>query len=285
MGATGLVPPSAGGYVIWQGASLLDGAPIVAIATGVAGSGSENSKTGAMIQTWILRADMDPERARHAGADYSICGDCTHRGRIAEAHPTTGKLANELGRFGGRLAHGLPTRNVGRTCYVTVIQAPLTIYRAWKRGVYPNVDSRPGISSIGADRNVRIGSYGDPAAVPGWVWRALTSRCASNTGYTHQWRGMGSGPGLRDVLMASVDGANEAVDAVDAGWRYFRVREAGESIGSGEVVCPASEEGGHRTKCDRCTLCSGTFRPARNPVIAAHGSAGRKFRALQMVGG
>ena len=39
------------GYVIYKGPSLLDGAPIVVIA--VIGSG--NTKTGDMVQTYILR--------------------------------------------------------------------------------------------------------------------------------------------------------------------------------------------------------------------------------------
>ena len=45
------------GYIIYEGASLLDGKPIVAIAlTGK----STNTKTGAMIQTFIIRSDIDP---------------------------------------------------------------------------------------------------------------------------------------------------------------------------------------------------------------------------------
>jgi hypothetical protein len=47
------------GLVLWRGASLLDGAPIVAIVTGLA-AGSSNRKTGDMLQTWILREDMAP---------------------------------------------------------------------------------------------------------------------------------------------------------------------------------------------------------------------------------
>jgi hypothetical protein len=45
--------------VLYRGPSLLDGSPIVAIAT----IGSTNVKTGPMVQTWILRADMNPLEA------------------------------------------------------------------------------------------------------------------------------------------------------------------------------------------------------------------------------
>ena len=63
------------GYVLWEGASPLDQAPIVVIAT----MNSSNVKTGNMIQTWILRSDINPVQAVNDGNDYSICGDCPHR--------------------------------------------------------------------------------------------------------------------------------------------------------------------------------------------------------------
>jgi hypothetical protein len=47
------------GIVIYRGPSILDGSPIVVIATGL-GSGSSNRKTGALVQTWILRDDVSP---------------------------------------------------------------------------------------------------------------------------------------------------------------------------------------------------------------------------------
>ena len=44
------------GYIIYQGPSLLDGNPIVAIAT----TASRNVKTGSMVSIWIMRQDIDP---------------------------------------------------------------------------------------------------------------------------------------------------------------------------------------------------------------------------------
>ena len=84
------------GTLIYKGPSQLDGRPIVVIAT----TGSKNAKTGNMLQTWILRADVPPVQATKTGEDYSICGDCPHRGAV------TGK----------------------RSCYVLPFQAPLKIY-------------------------------------------------------------------------------------------------------------------------------------------------------------
>lgn len=66
------------GIVLWKGKSLLDGERIVVIATGIF-TKTENRKTGDMIQTWILRRDIDPMLARRMGEDKSICGSCKHR--------------------------------------------------------------------------------------------------------------------------------------------------------------------------------------------------------------
>ena len=56
------------GYILWEGASLLDGKPIVAIAL----MNSNNSKTSKMIQILYIRTDVDPISANKSGEDYSI---------------------------------------------------------------------------------------------------------------------------------------------------------------------------------------------------------------------
>ena len=84
--------------ILWEGASLIDGAPIVVIASGL--NASHNEKTGNMVQTYILRADVAPVAALRAGADVSICGDCPHRGN---------------------------GDGTGRTCYVQVWQGPTSV--------------------------------------------------------------------------------------------------------------------------------------------------------------
>ena len=58
-------------FIIYSGPSELDGAPIIVVAT----FASKNSKTGDMVQVWIMRADIAPHLAKHSGADSSICGD------------------------------------------------------------------------------------------------------------------------------------------------------------------------------------------------------------------
>jgi hypothetical protein len=64
--------------IIYKGPSLLDGAPIVAIAT----YSNRNTKTGKVVQTYILRSDINPREASKTGADFSICGNCPMRGEV-----------------------------------------------------------------------------------------------------------------------------------------------------------------------------------------------------------
>ena len=216
------------GYVIWRGPSALDGAPIVVIAT----LQSRNRKTGRMVQTWIMREDIEPHTAQKTGEDVSVCGGCPQR------------------------------PSLGGACYVATAQAPLSVWRTYHAGKYPYLSDADDISelagTIGA--RVRAGSYGDPAAVPLHVWERFGVR----TGYTHQWR---SFPGLRGLIMASVDSVGEASEASEAGWRYFRVRPAGASLIPGEIDCP-SERG---VKCIDCGLCSGARLGAKNISIEEHG--------------
>jgi len=61
-----------------QGVSELDKVtPVVVLAS----FESANVKTGNMIQTWILRADIAPNVAIREGSDTAVCGNCPHRGK------------------------------------------------------------------------------------------------------------------------------------------------------------------------------------------------------------
>jgi hypothetical protein len=199
-----------------------------------------------------LRADQSPVKAIHNGADASICGACPHRGTLAKVK---GKL-----------------RNTTRSCYVTVFQAPLVIFKAFKRGLYPIV-SPDEARVLVAGRMVRLGAYGDPAAVPFYVWESMLRDVSAKAGYTHQWRAF---PELSAYCMASCDSVADHAAAKLLGWRTFRVRGASELKLAGEVVCPASKEAGNKTSCSACKACGGTTAKARaDIVIMAHGAAGK----------
>lgn len=247
------------GAVLWRGASLIDGALIVVIATGLA-SGSSNRKTGAMVQTYILRADISPVDAVRTGADVSICGQCPHRGK---ADPTNAVLYQSA----GMRADGPHTV---RTCYVNVGQGPLSVWRAWERGRYPVLRHYSHAGDLTEGLLVRLGTYGDPAAVPGDVWRCLIRNARGHTGYTHQWRKCD--PRLRDLCMASADSVADATEAQAAGWRTFRVAMPCDAPRlENEAVCPASKEAGRKLTCAQCLACAGADGRRGSVVIAAHG--------------
>jgi hypothetical protein len=91
------------GQIIFKGPSELDGAPIVVIAI----TRSSNSKTGDMVQTYILTNNGErPTINQQTGADVSICGDCKHR------------PAN------------------GGACYVVTAQGPSMVYKSFLNGNY-----------------------------------------------------------------------------------------------------------------------------------------------------
>lgn len=238
------------GFILYEGPSLIDGQPIVAIAL----TGSSNRKTGNMVQTYILRQDVKPTEALRTGADVSICGDCKHR------------PAN------------------GGACYVVVAQGPTVVWKQYRAGAYPYSSHMPGhrMADIGRGRMVRLGTYGDPAAVPAYVWQALVSEAQGRTGYTHQWhalQGTEQGEALRALVMASCDTETELAQARMYEWRTFRVMAPGAQLVRGEFACPASEEAGKRTTCAECGACDGAQRGTSkaSPAIVVHGSKARRF--------
>jgi hypothetical protein len=239
--------------IIYEGPSLLDGQQIVVIATGIK-SKSSNGKTGGMIQTWILLRDIDPREANKSGADYAICGQCPHRGKATTA------LDKALA--------------VERTCYVIIFQAPLNVWKTYHRGSYDRAVDSEAIANVGKDRKVRLGSYGDPAAVPAYVWQALLSKSIGRTGYSHQ-SGLDNADFVADIMMISADNMALARAAWTNGHRTFRIIDSVDDMDANEVLCPASKEAGERTNCENCGLCAGSSIKAKSIAIVAHGNGAK----------
>lgn len=234
--------------VIWRGKSLLDGrTDIAVVVTGITHK-SGNAKTGAMVQTYIVLDGMRPKEAIDTGADSAICGQCPHR----------------------KQADGK------RSCYVNLATGLNVVGRRLLQGLYPT-HSVDDVAMACSGLPVRIGTYGDPAAVPLDVWKRLIARASSHTGYTHQWR-LPSVAGYRALVMASCDSEQDRRDAKNVGWRTFRVRSVAESTAPlmvGEITCPASAEGGKVTTCEACGLCAGSSKRAKDIAIINHSSTAR----------
>ncbi len=232
------------GIILWSGKSLLDGERIALIATGVFGK-STNRKTGDMIQTYIIRRDVHPMTARRMGDDKSICGDCKLRETSA--------------------------------CYVNLCHGPIHVFYALVDGSYKEYEDSD--LELFRNRNFRIGSYGDPAAVPFEVWENICKVSKGFTGYTHQWKTCDQR--LKNLCMASVDSIDgylkEYDNAKELGWRTFRVfaDDKGKTVYDvkldREFVCPASKEAGVKTDCEHCKACGGfSSKTTKDVIINLH---------------
>jgi hypothetical protein len=231
---------------VYRGPSMIDGAPIVVLVTGL--KGSSNSKTGSMVQSYILRADIDPMQALKTGQDRSICGGCVHRPKSYDGQSYS-----------------------GRSCYVNVGQGALSVWRSWNRGNVATVTLQQ-LAALVAGRPVRLGTYGDPAAVPVHVWDAYVSTSSLHTGYTHQ-AGSKKFWGVLKYCQVSADLEGDAIAAKSAGIGSFRVLAQGESPLPFESLCPALSG----VQCADCGACSGVT--GSNIAIPAHGIGARLVKS------
>lgn len=242
------------GYIAYEGPSMIDGRPIVVIVNKL--NGSANEKTGAdLVQTFIIRSDVGPVEALKTGQDLSICGQCVHRPLLAK-------------------------ENGQAPCYVNVGRSVRAVFEAYKRGRYTKATPAQ-LRAVLAGRKVRLGTYGDPAAASVHIWQEILADTAGHVGYSHQWQAVGfDHAAWAPLLMASADTADEAAQANLHGMRVFRV-SVGVDRQPGETTCPASAEGGRRATCDKCMLCAGTAKQARDVVIADH-ALGHKRRVIML---
>lgn len=236
-------PKKPSGFIIYRGPSLLNGSPIVAVAI----TKSANAKTGNMVQTYIINDNgASPVDNARELLDAAICGDCPHR------------------------------RGLGGACYVNLGQGPRAVADGVKRGIYPaGLDTA---AQLANGRMVRLGTYGDPAAVPAYIWQTLTAKASGFTGYSHQWKSGKASADIMALCMASADNAMERAAAKAMGYRTFRVRDESEPLEAGEFICPASAEGDKRKTCEECGACNGGINSRRaDPTIIVHGSLAGRF--------
>lgn len=234
-------PPN--GIVVYNGPSALEpDVNIVVVITGLE-TATSNKKTGDMLQAWILREDMKPNEASKTGQDVSICGDCPHR------------------------------RSQGGGCYVDPSKAPLAIWKAYKKGNYPQVSPKEAAVLL-ANMWVRFGAYGDPSAVPLKVWEPIVLTAKKRSGYTRQWQHLDVK--LWGFLMASTMTEEETTEAQALGWRTFRIRSEDADLMADEIDCPAAKDDSLMPiTCAACNLCEGRNfekkRIAKSITVEVHG--------------
>ena len=223
------------GMEIYRGPSMLDGQPIVVLATWF----SCNVKTGPMIQISILNDNgQSPVENNKSHNDVSVCGNCPHR--------------------------------VNGTCYVAIFHGPRAAWQAWQNGRYAkwNGDARDFIG-----REIRWGMYGDPALIPEDIVAMLCDASDGWTGYTHQWRQEWASF-AKAYFQASCDSVEDQSDAAADGWGTFTVLPVGYDRSNLTVknsVCPASIN--DNIQCINCLHCNGACNRTMHKVIPAHGKS------------
>lgn len=282
-----VLPPA--GVILYDGPSMLDGAPVVVVLTSIRGT-SANTKTSAgalpLAQTYIIpRAMLQGMAAGDkrnnfgawfqnlaAGRDASACGACELRPSAVAAARAAGTAPD--------------------ACYV--LNGPPDVAAAIVAGAYPTAtlaDAADYVRAMvrrGRIAGVRGGSWGDPAAAPLAVHAALrdaltdpdtgspyrvrhpdgVERRAVWTCYTRTWEyNTAAAAGWRRLAMASAHNPGEARRALAEGWRPFVVVDGRRPEAVAEAValvtdepgmhCPASTERDTDATCSTCGACDG----------------------------
>lgn len=209
-----------------------------------------NPKTGPCIAVAILPGDgRDAAQARARGEDLSACGSCTLR-----------SLAS--GGKGG--------------CYVSgpaLMGYAGSASAAWRRADPFAMPEAP------AGLPMRLGAYGDPAAVPSEVLARLESwHDGMAWGYTHGWR-HSAAQHLRASCMASCETNADTIEARAKGWRVYQIVSA--APGAVEASGLAECESAQGVACSDCGACAGdAARADAGRAIVVHGPSVKKASAV-----
>ncbi len=234
------------GVIIYEGESLFNREPIVALVTGIL-TPSSNRKTGDMLQSFIIPANYKPTEAINLKKDSSVCGSCPLRKNI---------------------------------CYVNAVTLN-NIWRAYKTGKY-NYVTEELYDYIKTNKfKLRLTAYGEAPAIPFEYWKRLIDNCSGITGYTHRWRSCDEV--WKNYLMASVHSSEERDKAYSKGWRTFRIALENELLDKSEVMCKYSSD---KMQCATCLLCNGNMNNNKLSVVDyIHGTNWKKnsFNQLKSI--
>ena len=230
------------GFILYEGKSLLGGGDIVCVAV----LSSRNIKTGDMVQVYIIPKDESPLDAVKNNRNSMACGTC----------PLQGEYKNG--------------KSVNRVCYVNLGHGPRSVYESYKKGLYPKYVRRIHECLI-EGRTIRIGTYGDPAAIPVRLVKYLANISGGWTGYSHQMFWVKHAEQLAPYLMVSCHTPAQLAEARRRGWRAFATIPEGGKIPERAVECPHYT---HGVQCSSCLLCDGTNKKAKDVYVIAHAKVG-----------
>jgi len=233
---------------------VLGGAEIILVVYGF--SGINNRKLGPMIEASVFVAAEKPSTAADDGRDSAVCGDCP----------------------------GRPT-NWGY-CYV---QIPVEVDKTWEAARDLPADLKLAYAQIrDSGWPIRLGVYGDAAAVPFEIVEALVQATATEdgklrySGFTHQWSHPNFDHRHLKYLAPSVEFVAEREELKQhfpTVMTYRIVRNAEEML-AGEIKCKGGVEP-EADKCCECMSCGGTEGIARRDrVVVVHGVARKEKRLM-----
>jgi hypothetical protein len=237
-----LKPKAPNSYLLHRG--TVNGQKFAVIASGF-DRASDNRKTGDMIQIWFILEDMNPVAVVKSGLDAAtICQGCPFA--------------------------------AGNGCYVNVGQAPLAIWKAFKKGL-PTMHPKD-YPKFFSGRKARFGAYGNPTLLPISKVKAIAKATDGWTGYFHNWRTMA--PAERNAYNAYFMASTETQDSFRlAQSLQLRVFHVSPIQPANTVECLSDSRG---LTCAQCQLCQGWNKPAKSVWINPHGSTVKKATAATM---
>lgn len=243
------------GFVMHEGPSLIGKGDVAAIAT----LNSANEKTGNMVQVWIVPKEGGTLAAVQKGDNSAACGSCPLIGTPEQTKD------------------GVKIRN--RVCYVNLGRLDSTVLKAYNNGRYPPYNRKLYERWL-RGRDIRLGAYGDPVALPDSLIEYLASVGSGYTGYSHQLFSIERerADRLAQLLMVSCHTPSQHNEALRRGWRPFTVIANGQHVPENAVECPFYTRG---VQCDRCQLCQGASKKARPVFVRAHAMVAANLPAVQ----
>jgi hypothetical protein len=229
------------GYLLHEGEK--NGHPFAVIAT----LKTSNRKTGNMVQIWFILRDISPVEAVKQGLDAkTICSECPFA--------------------------------AGNGCYVNVGQAPLGIWKAYRKGRYP-VLNPVDYAKVFSGRSVRFGAYGNPSLLPISMVKAIASVSTGWTGYFHDWRTNPFAAEYAKYFMASTETQNSFAEASRLKLRVFH---ASPIQPENTLECLSETKG---LECASCKLCAGLSKSRLPSIwINPHGSKVARANAQALSG-